>query len=51
MTVNGVDAKSMLRVLALGLDRGATARFEATGAQAAEAIAAIERLAGEGFGE
>lgn len=51
VTVNGVDAKSMLRVLALGLDRGATARFEATGAQAAEAIAAIERLAGEGFGE
>ncbi|HET8867941.1 MAG TPA: dihydroxyacetone kinase phosphoryl donor subunit DhaM [Agrococcus sp.] len=51
VTVNGVDAKSMLRVLALGLDHGATARFEATGAQAAEAIAAIERLAGEGFGE
>ncbi|GEK80642.1 dihydroxyacetone kinase phosphoryl donor subunit DhaM [Agrococcus baldri] len=51
VTVNGVDAKSMLRVLALGLDRGTVARFEATGAQATEAIAAIEALAAEGFGE
>lgn len=51
VTVNGVDAKSMLRVLALGLDRGAVVRFEATGAQAAEAIAAIELLAADGFGE
>ena len=40
-----------LRVLALGLDRGTVARFEATGVQAAEAIAAIELLAAEGFGE
>lgn len=51
VTVDGVDATSMLRVLSLGLDRGATVRFEATGPQAAEAIAAIERLAAEGFGE
>lgn len=51
VTVNGVDAKSMLRVLALGLDRGATARFEATGPQAREALAAIEALAASGFGE
>ncbi|MCH1883302.1 dihydroxyacetone kinase phosphoryl donor subunit DhaM [Agrococcus sp. ARC_14] len=51
VTVNGVDAKSMLRVLALGLDRGTLVRFEATGQQAAEAIAAIEALAGNGFGE
>lgn len=51
VTVNGVDATSMLRVLALGLDRGSKVRFEATGPQASEAIAAIERLAAEGFGE
>ncbi|ERG65407.1 hypothetical protein L332_13280 [Agrococcus pavilionensis RW1] len=51
VTVNGVDASSLLRVLALGLDRGATARFEATGPQADEAIAAIRELAESGFGE
>lgn len=51
VTVNGVDAKSLLRVLALGLDRGATATFEATGPQAAEAIAAIDALVRERFGE
>lgn len=51
VTVNGVDAKSMLRVLALGLDKGTIARFEATGAQATEALAAIKQLAVEGFGE
>lgn len=51
VTVNGVDAKSMLRVLALGLGKGDTVRFEATGAQAAEAIGAIEALAADGFGE
>ncbi|WP_425845773.1 dihydroxyacetone kinase phosphoryl donor subunit DhaM [Agrococcus sp. TSP3-2-1] len=51
VTVNGVDASSLLRVLALGLDRGAIARFEATGPQASEAIAAIRELADGGFGE
>lgn len=50
-TVNGVDATSMLRVLALGLEQGATASFASTGPQAAEAIAAIDALAREGFGE
>lgn len=51
VTVNGVDATSMLRVLSLGLDRGATVSFEARGAEAAEAIDAIGRLARVGFGE
>ena len=51
VTVNGSDAKSLLRVLSLGLDRGSTATFEATGPQAAEAIAAIRELAVSGFGE
>jgi PTS hybrid protein len=41
VTVNGVDATSLLRVLALGLDRGATVVVEATGAQADEAIEAV----------
>lgn len=50
-TVNGVDATSMLRVLGLGLHQGATASFVSTGPQATEAIAAIEALAAEGFGE
>lgn len=51
VTVNGVDAKSMLRVLALGLGKGDTVRFEATGTQAAAAIGAIEALVADGFGE
>ncbi|GAA1419153.1 dihydroxyacetone kinase phosphoryl donor subunit DhaM [Agrococcus citreus] len=51
VTVDGVDAKSLLRVLALGLDRGALATFEATGPQAAEAIDAIGALVRDRFGE
>lgn len=51
VAVNGVDAKSMLRVLALGLDRGSTVVFEATGPQAAEAIDAVGALVRERFGE
>jgi len=51
VTVNGVDAKSLLRVLALGLDRGSLVAFEATGPQAREAVAAIEALVRGGFGE
>lgn len=51
VTVNGVDATSLLRVLALGLDRGATVVLEATGAQSEEAIEAIGALVRERFGE
>lgn len=51
VTVNGVDATSMLRVLGLGLAKGDTVRFEATGTQAAEVLAAIGALAADGFGE
>jgi phosphoenolpyruvate---glycerone phosphotransferase subunit DhaM len=51
VTVNGVDAKSLLRVLALGLDRGSLVTFEATGPQARDAVAAIEALVQGGFGE
>jgi PTS hybrid protein len=51
VTVNGVDAKSLLRVLALGLDRGSRVSFEAMGPQAHEAIDAIEALVRDRFGE
>ncbi|MFA4841326.1 MAG: HPr family phosphocarrier protein, partial [Agrococcus sp.] len=51
VTVNGVDAKSLLRVLALGLDRGSLVVFQATGPQAREAIDAIEALVRDRFGE
>ncbi|KAA6433626.1 HPr family phosphocarrier protein [Agrococcus sediminis] len=51
VTVEGVDAKSMLRVLALGLDRGSRVVFEATGPDARDALAAIEALARNRFGE
>lgn len=50
-TVNGVDASSLLRVTALGLGRGQTAVFEATGPGARDAIAAVEQLVADGFGE
>lgn len=51
VTVNGVDATSMLRVLSLGLHQGSVARFEAAGPEARQAIEAIRALAAEGFGE
>ena len=50
-TVEGVDATSLLRVCALGLERGQTAHFVATGRDAHAAIAAIRELAERGFGE
>jgi PTS hybrid protein len=49
--VDGVDATSMLRILALGLDRGAVVTVTATGPQAAAAVDAIARLVEDGFGE
>jgi len=49
--VNGVDARSMLRILSLGLDRGATVTVSATGAQAQEAVDAVAALVEGGFGE
>ncbi|WP_306231969.1 dihydroxyacetone kinase phosphoryl donor subunit DhaM [Agrococcus beijingensis] len=51
VTVEGVDATSLLRVLALGLDRGRRITFEASGPQAAQAIEAIEALVRARFGE
>jgi PTS hybrid protein len=51
VTVNGVDAKSLLRIMALGLTEGDPVRIEATGAQAHEAVAALTALIRSGFGE
>lgn len=51
ITANGVDAKSLLRIMGLGLKQGATLELEAEGAQAAEALDALTALVESGFGE
>lgn len=48
VTVNGADASSLLRVIALGLRHGEQVVVRAEGTQASEAVAAVtELLAGE----
>ncbi|MBT2501184.1 dihydroxyacetone kinase phosphoryl donor subunit DhaM [Curtobacterium sp. ISL-83] len=49
--VNGVDAKSLLAIMALALPKGAAVTIEATGADATDAVAALEALVRAGFGE
>lgn len=49
--VNGVDAKSLLGIMALALPQGATVTIEATGDDASEAVAALDSLVRSGFGE
>lgn len=49
VTVNGVDAKSLLRILTLGLAAGEEASIVATGPDAAEAVAALIQLVGNDF--
>lgn len=44
ITVNGVDAKSLLRILTLGLPCGATVELEAWGVDARKAVAALVQL-------
>ncbi|WP_293696811.1 dihydroxyacetone kinase phosphoryl donor subunit DhaM [uncultured Agrococcus sp.] len=51
VAVNGADAKSVLRVMALGLHKGAEVHFRAEGPDARAAIDAIVELAESGFGE
>ncbi|BDI22681.1 dihydroxyacetone kinase phosphoryl donor subunit DhaM [Herbiconiux sp. L3-i23] len=51
VTVNGVDAKSLLRIMSLGLTKGAEVRLEASGRQASEAVDALAGLIRSGFGE
>ncbi|MCL6595654.1 MAG: HPr family phosphocarrier protein [Firmicutes bacterium] len=43
------DAKSVLEMLALGVEAGATVRVEAWGEDAAEAVSALAALAGCGL--
>lgn len=51
VTVNRADAKSMLRVMALGATAGATVTLEADGPDAQEAVDALAKLIESGFGE
>ena len=44
VTVNGADASSLLRVIALGLRHGEQVTVRAEGAQAAEAVDAVAEL-------
>ncbi|MCU1404957.1 MAG: HPr family phosphocarrier protein [Glaciihabitans sp.] len=49
--INGVDARSLLGIMALGLNKGAEVRLEATGPDAVTAIASLTALVDSGFGE
>jgi len=49
--VNGVDAKSLLGIMALALPKGATVTIEASGGDARDAVDALEALVRSGFGE
>jgi PTS hybrid protein len=48
VSVNGADASSMLRVIALGLRQGEHVRVRAEGEQAAQALDAVVALLGKG---
>ena len=49
--VNGVDAKSLLAIMALALPKGATVSIDATGPDAQDAVDALVALVRSGFGE
>ncbi|MGU3408716.1 dihydroxyacetone kinase phosphoryl donor subunit DhaM [Microbacterium sp. M1A1_1b] len=49
--VNGVDAKSLLGIMALALPKGAMLTIEATGDDAQDAVDALDTLVRSGFGE
>ncbi|WP_394555146.1 dihydroxyacetone kinase phosphoryl donor subunit DhaM [Agromyces sp. MMS24-JH15] len=51
ITVNGVDAKSLLAIMALGLTKGDDVVIASTDPAAADAVAAVAALAESGFGE
>ncbi|MEY2848886.1 MAG: hypothetical protein RI885_1551 [Actinomycetota bacterium] len=51
VSVNGVDAKSLLRIMSLGLGAGSTVTIRATGAEASDAVGALVALVESGFGE
>ncbi|MBB1196575.1 dihydroxyacetone kinase phosphoryl donor subunit DhaM [Curtobacterium flaccumfaciens] len=49
--VNGVDAKSLLAIMALALPKGATVSIHATGQDAQAAVDSLVELVRSGFGE
>ncbi|WP_420367740.1 dihydroxyacetone kinase phosphoryl donor subunit DhaM [Curtobacterium sp. L1-20] len=49
--VNGVDAKSLLAIMALALPKGASVAIDATGPDARDAVDALASLVRSGFGE
>ncbi|TCK60278.1 dihydroxyacetone kinase phosphoryl donor subunit DhaM [Curtobacterium sp. PhB136] len=49
--VNGVDAKSLLGIMALALPKGATVTIVASGDDAQDAVDALDELVRSGFGE
>lgn len=49
--VNGVDAKSLLAIMALALPRGAEVTIEGSGPDAPDAVRALVALVRSGFGE
>ena len=46
-----VDAKSIMQVMTLAATQGTKLTLRALGADAAQAVAAVSKLIGEGFGE
>lgn len=51
VTVNGVDAKSLLAIMALALPKRATVTIDATGPDAQDAVDRLVELVRSGFGE
>lgn len=51
VTVNGINAKSLLAIMAMGAAAGAELVLDASGPQAAEAVTALAELVESGFGE
>lgn len=51
VTIDGVDASSVLQLMALGATQGREVRVEATGERAAEAVATVVEMIEAGFGE
>lgn len=51
VTVNEVDARSLLRIMSLGLGAGSAVTIKATGPAATEAVQALVELVDSGFGE
>jgi PTS hybrid protein len=51
VTVNGVDAKSLLAIMSLGLTKGATVEIASADPEGHDAVEALAALAESGFGE